>query len=53
MFISMDRVVKFARTLKAKVSGIIFGNKYNTLRKTRNDIQAKVILNKNPSLICK
>lgn len=53
MFISMDRVVKFARTLKAKVSGIIFGNKYNALRKTRNEIQTKVILTKNQILICK
>ena len=38
----MDRVVRNWRTMKAKLSGLLFGNKYTALKKFRVEIQAKV-----------
>lgn len=45
MFVSTDNVVKNFRTLKAKVAGLLFGTKYNLLKKIRNEIQFKVFYN--------
>ena len=43
MFRTMDDYVRNYRKLKAKLSGLLFGNKYSKLKTFRSQMQIKVI----------